>query len=69
MKAIEFNTTLSDNKKIDIPAAYQNQVEKNESVRVLLLFPDEGEEKEWKAATAAAFLKGYPSKDDIYDHE
>jgi len=68
MKAIEFNTTLNNNKRIDIPARFQKEIEKNDAVRVLILIEEESDERTWKKLAASSFLKGYSDKDSIYDN-
>jgi len=69
MRAIEFNTTLNNNKKIDIPVRFQKEVEKNNSVRVLILIEELSDEQAWKKLNQTTFLSGYSEKDSIYDNE
>ena len=37
MKAIEFQTVLSDNTRIEIPIHLQSQLKANQSIRVIIL--------------------------------
>jgi hypothetical protein len=70
MKAIEFVTTLADERHIDIPYGFQKDIHKNQSVRVLILVEDNAtDEQAWEKLTQNEFLKGYPESDSIYDSE
>ena len=70
MKALEFVTVLEDGKHIDIPSNLQQDVHKNQSVRVLILVnDDEADDKAWSLLSQKQFLDGYTKSDSIYDHE
>ena len=68
MKAFEFETNLTPNRMLELPAELQSQVTPGSSVRVILLLPDSSAEFDWKRFTVEQFLKGYSESDSIYDN-
>ena len=70
MKAVEFETELTDN-TIKIPKNFQTELSssKDKHVRVIVLIDEveEKEETELKKILSAQFLKGYNEADEIYD--
>ena len=67
MKAFEFQTNLTSNRMLDLPANLKALIEPGSSIRVILLLADSSEESDWKHLTAEQFLKGYAESDSIYD--
>ena len=68
MKAFEFETNLTPNRMLELPADLQAQVTPGSPVRVILLLPDSSEESDWQRLTAEEFFKGYAESDSIYDN-
>jgi hypothetical protein len=70
MKAVEFETELSDN-TINIPENFRLELSlsKDKHVRVIVLIDDieKDEEAAFKNMTSAQFLKGYYETDSVYD--
>jgi hypothetical protein len=66
MKALEFETTLTTDSKLTVPADLAVQIPKAEAVRVIVLLPD-GSDADWQHLTAEQFLAGYSDSDSIYD--
>ena len=71
MKAIEFETELTDN-TIKIPENFQLtlSLSKDKHVRVIVIIDEfeRNEELEYKNLLREQFLKGYDEADSIYDH-
>lgn len=71
MKAVEFETELTDN-TIKIPENFQLELSlsKDKHVRVIVLIDDfeKDEELEFKNVLRDQFLKGYDEADSIYDN-
>ena len=70
MKAIEFTATMQDVGHIDIPQNFRNEVQLNQSVRVLILLDDNNaSDNAWASLSQSQFLNGYSEEDAIYDKE
>jgi len=67
MKALEFETTLSEGATLKVPEDLAGQIPREESVRVIVLLPESGEDGDWQRLTAAQLLSGYSESDSIYD--
>ena len=67
MKAIEFESTLSSDSNLKVPAALAEQIPKEGSVRVIVLVPDDETDDAWRRLTERQFLSGYDEGDNIYD--
>jgi hypothetical protein len=67
MKALEFQAALNPDCTLTVPADIAAQVQREQSLRVILLVPDSTEDKDWAHLTAEQFLKGYADSDAIYD--
>ena len=71
MKAVEFESELSDN-MIKIPENFQLELSlsKDKHVRVIVLIDEveKDDETEFKNLTAAQFLNGYDESDAVYDN-
>ena len=68
MKAFEFETTLTSNRVLNLPAELKTQLEPGSSVRVILLLSEPTGEGDWARLTAEQFLKGYSDSDCAYDN-
>lgn len=68
MKAFEFETNLTLNRTVELPAELKAQIAPGSSMRVILLLPEVNEESDWKQLTAEQFLKGYAERDSVYDN-
>jgi hypothetical protein len=67
MKALEFWAYISPDYTLTVPAEVAVQIQRGQSIRVLLLIPESGEDQGWVHLTAEQFLKGYAESDAIYD--
>ncbi len=67
MKAFEFQTSLDESRNVRVPEDVAGQLAGLQSVRVILLVPDDDEDRDWARLTAEQFLKGYDDADAIYD--
>lgn len=71
MKAVEFETELSDN-TIKIPENFRLELSlsKDKHVRVIVLIDDieNSEEAAFKSMASSQFLNGYDDTDSIYDN-
>ena len=67
MKTLEFQTVISADSTIEVPADIAQQLDEHQPVRVILLAEDDND-ADWQQLTAAQFLKGYAANDDIYDN-
>jgi len=67
MKALEFWAHINPDYTLSIPPEVAIQIEKEQSVRVILLIPVSSEDQDWAQLTTEQFLKGYAKSDAIYD--
>jgi hypothetical protein len=67
MKAIEFESTLSPDSNLKVPAKLAAQIPKEEAVRVIVLLPEDETKGDWGRLTEQQFLSGYSEGDNIYD--
>jgi hypothetical protein len=67
MKQFEFETQLSENATIQVPVECATQIPSGEAVRVILLLPDDDEDRTWGKLAAGQFVQGYADSDAIYD--
>lgn len=63
----EFWASINSDYTLSVPPKVALQIEKEQSVRVILLIPVSGEDQAWAQLTAEQFLKGYAEGDAIYD--
>ena len=69
MKALEFETTITDN-KIQIPKEIQAELNASidHNIRVVIFLDDHAiNEKPFEKMTASQFLQGYNDSDSVYD--
>ena len=67
MKAVEFQSELRPDRTLSVPASVSQQIPLGQTVRVLLLVPENLEDQAWEQLTAAEFGMGYDDSDAIYD--
>jgi hypothetical protein len=67
MKAVEFESQLNPDRTITVPKDIAEGMPTQKTIRVLVLIPEEEEEREWKRVAAMEFAKGYVESDAIYD--
>ena len=65
MKALEFETTLSEDSNLKVPENLAGLIPKEEAVRVLL--PERAEDQDWQRLASEQLLLGYSESDSIYD--
>jgi hypothetical protein len=67
MKALEFESTLSEGATLKVPEDLAGQIPKEEPVRVIVLLPENAEDGDWQRLTSEQLLSGYSESDSIYD--
>ncbi|HLN33049.1 MAG TPA: hypothetical protein VK395_35290 [Gemmataceae bacterium] len=67
MKAVEFQTQLSANQTLAVPASIAGRIPVGRQVRVLVLVPEDETAQEWEQLAAQDFGQGYADSDAIYD--
>jgi hypothetical protein len=67
MKAIEFQSTLNPDQTLTVPTSVLDAIPIGQTVRVLILFPEGDEDREWEQEAAEEFGRGYADTDAIYD--
>jgi hypothetical protein len=67
MKVLEFQTQLNADHTLTVPSSVVQQIQGEESLRVVLLVPDAVEDRNWATVTTEQFLRGYADGDAIYD--
>jgi hypothetical protein len=67
MKAIEFQSTLTEDQTLAVPASVLGAIPVGQMVRVLILLPDDDDDREWERRAAEEFGRGYADTDAIYD--
>jgi len=71
MKAIEFQTNITPDGKIEVPGSYIKELKRKQTVRVIVLISEtkkaSSEEQLWTHLTEEQFLAGYSDADAVYD--
>jgi hypothetical protein len=67
MKAVEFQAQLNSDGTLAIPASLLSTVPVGQTVRVIVLVPENEAHHEWEQLTAEDFGKGYAETDAVYD--
>ena len=67
MKAIEFQSTLTTDQTLFVPASVLEAIPVGQPVRVLILVPENEGDREWERRAAEEFGRGYAHTDAIYD--
>ena len=70
MEAIEFDTTMYSNGKIELPVKYRKNIKKNAKLRVIVLINKQNEKvtDEWQKQTINNFFDDDNKADDIYNN-
>jgi hypothetical protein len=67
MKAVEFQSQLSTEQTLAVPAAVADRIPVGRQVRVLVLIAENDVDQEWEKLAAMEFGQGYADGDAIYD--
>jgi hypothetical protein len=67
MQAIEFSTKGSLDNVIKIPEKFSTIFKPNRKFKIIILFEEDSEEKEWELMTSQQFFDGYADEDSMYD--
>jgi hypothetical protein len=67
MKALEFQAQLNSDGSLAIPASLLSTVPVGQTVRVIVLVPENEADQEWEQLAAEEFGKGYAESDALYD--
>jgi len=67
VKVLQFQGHLNADHTLTVPSAVARQIHAEDSVRVVLIVPDETENESWADLTAKQFIGGYTEGDAIYD--
>jgi hypothetical protein len=67
MKAVEFESVLTPEQMLIVPADAATKIPKGKSLRVLILIEDDDDRLQWEQLTALEFGQGYAEGDAIYD--
>lgn len=67
MAAIEFWARVGPDRTLKIPAEVADHLGEDRSVRVVLLLPDEDEDRAWTRLAALQLLRAYADEDSIFD--
>lgn len=68
MKAVEFQSELSANRTLAVPADLLEEIPSGQPLRVLILLPQSEEVRAWEQLAASEFGLGYADGDAIYDN-
>ena len=68
MKAVEFQSELTSGNTLIVPASIVERIPPGQSLRVLILVPEDAEEQAWEQLATTEFGLGYSEGDAIYDH-
>jgi hypothetical protein len=68
MKTVSFESELRTDHTLVVPDAALERIPQGQTLRVVVLVPENAEEKNWEEAAAAEFGMGYAESDAIYDH-
>ncbi len=66
MKAIEFESSLTAEHTLSVPASALEAIPIGQAVRVLILLPESDDDHAWERRTAEEFGRGYADSDAIY---
>jgi hypothetical protein len=67
MKAIEFQSQLSPDHTLIVPASVAERIPTGQPLRVLVLIAENDLDQEWEQLAAMEFGQGYGEGDAIYD--
>jgi len=66
MKALEFESRLTNKDQIRLPPEVAQQISEGSTVRVILLF-DSGEDESWRRLSSLRFAAAYSEEDAVYE--
>jgi hypothetical protein len=58
---------MKPDESLEVPRDVALQIPKDQTVQVVVLFPESSEDAEWRRLTSEQFLRGYSEGDSIYD--
>jgi len=67
MKAVTFESKLRPDHTLAVPPSAVDKIPVGEAVQILVLLPEDSEDRAWEQSAAAEFGLGYPDSDAIYD--
>ncbi len=67
MRAIEFQSSLTADQTLSVPASALGKIPVGRTVRVLILLPEGDDDRDWERRAAEEFGMGYDDTDAIYD--
>ena len=67
MKVVEFQSELRPDHTLSVPASIIERIPPGQTLRVLILVPEDAEDQAWEQLAAAEFGLGYADGDAIYD--
>jgi hypothetical protein len=67
MKAVEFQSQLSVNQTLAVPAVVAETIPVGRPLRVLVLMAENDLDQDWEQLAALEFGQGYADSDVIYD--
>jgi hypothetical protein len=67
MKAVEFQSELRPDHTLSVPASVLERIPRGQTLRVLILVPEDAEDQAWEQLAAVEFGMGYADSDAIYD--
>ena len=67
MKSVEFDTTITAEGQISLPAEVASLIPAGEPLRVVLMWEANAEDVLWRLAGAKAFEDAYAPEDAIYE--
>jgi hypothetical protein len=68
MKTVSFESELRTDHTLVVPDAVLARIPQGQPLRILVLVPENAEEKNWEELAAVEFGMGYAKSDAIYDH-
>ncbi len=67
MKALEFETTLTNQNQIALPAEFAGDIPAGQPLRVMVMWESESVDSAWRAAGRRKFEEAYAPEDVIYE--
>jgi len=67
MTAVEFQSQITPDQTLTVPASVLAAIPVGQKVRVPILFPETDSDAEWEQLAAEDFGRGYDDSDAIYD--
>jgi hypothetical protein len=67
MQAVEFQSELRADHTLSVPANLLTGIPAGRKFRVLVLVPEDSEDREWEELATTEFGMGYADGDAIYD--